>query len=193
MTIITEISTIIYNTVLTISLFIGGYWTYIKFIKRHEEASIIVKIKKNKIFKGKKKSGAKLLVEVLIYNNGHRELMLYYDYKPQRLAQKDEETERHYKSEVILYRIDSDHKLIKVDSMIGLISGNIKQYTGRLRTGVKISIPYLLSINNAGTYLIEYKIDVNMTRYYKGKDFSDSSIKTWSTRTYYHVKEKNLK
>jgi len=190
---INEITTIFYNIVISFSVIVGGYWAYIKFIKRHEEASIIVKLKGHKIFRDKISERTYLLVQVLLHNNGNREVMLYYDYKPQNLAQKDEEPERHYKSEINLYYVDSNNKLEKIDSITGLITGDKKQHTGRLRTGVKTNIPYLLMINRAGIYFIEYKIDVNMTRYYKGKDFSDSPIKTWSTRIFYQIKEKDIK
>jgi hypothetical protein len=190
---IKEITTIFYYIIISFSVIIGCYWAYIKFIKRHEEASIMIKIKKPKIYKDNIRERTYLLVQVLIHNNGNREVVLYYDYKPKKLAQKDEEPERRYKSEITLYYVDSNNNLEKIDSRIGLTTGNTKQFTGRLRTGVKTILPYLLMINQAGIYFIEYKIDVNMTRYYKGKDYDDSPIKIWSARLFYQIKEKDIK
>jgi len=185
-------STIIFNLVFSASLVIGGIWAYFKFIWRHEDASIIVKFNKIKTIVDKTNKRTFISVEIEIINNGRREVLLYYDYKPRVLAKNDEEPDRHYKSELSSYYVGKNSIFNIIDSKTGVTTVGKKQHVGRLRIGVKTIIPYLLIISKPGIYFLEYKIDVNITRFYKGKDIEDIPIKTWSVRQFYKIKEKEI-
>ena len=185
-------SNIIYYLIFSISLIIGGYWTYKKFIKRHEDASINLEIINIKILTDKIRKRTNILIEVQITNTGKREVLIYYDFIPGGLVKKDEDPNRHYKSEISYYFVNKNEELEKVGSKIGLTTGENKQHTGRLRIGVNTKIPYLLPVTKPGIYFFEYKVDINMTRFYKGKDKETVAIKTWSTRMYYNITETEL-
>ena len=127
-----------------------------------------------------------LLVRIHILNTGNRDVVLYYDYRPNsELVQKDEEEGMHYKSEIKAYYLDSSSNLQLHDSIIGLITVDKRHYTGRLRAGSEMNIPYLLRINKSGIYFIEYKIHINMKRFFK-KD-RDDPIKGYTFKQYFQV------
>ena len=187
-----QYSTIIFNLIFSASLVMGGIWAYFKFIRRHENASIVVKFNRIKTIVDKTNNRTFISVETEIINNGKREVLLYYDYEPGNLAKNDEEPDRHYKSELSSYYVGENSRLNIIDSKIGLTTVVKKQHVGRLRIGVKTIIPYLLIISKPGIYFLEYKVDVNITRFYKGKDKEDVPIKTWSARQFYKIKEKEI-
>jgi hypothetical protein len=165
---INNISTIIYNLVISVSVIIGGFWAYFKFRKRHEDASIIVNINRIRTFNDKINKRIVLITQILILNNGNREVKLYYDYPSDEVAKKNNEPEKHYKSEINLYYVETNNKnkLNKIGSEIGLTTGGKKQYTGRLRKGAEIKLPYILTIDKSGIYFLEYKIDINISSYF---------------------------
>jgi len=185
-----NITSIIQNIIVSLSIIIGGVWAYFRFRRRNEIASLSVKIEKIEILNIAK--GLNFLsIEVLIKNQGDREVKLYYNYKTNNKPSKYEESNKQYQSQITLYKVAESEKLIPISNKTGLTSG-MPRHTGRLRSKVEIRLPYIFPINEPGVYFLEFNIDINMQSYFKAYDHKDRSVVGWSDRIFYKISEKNL-
>jgi len=104
----------------------------------------------------------KLVVDVNVDNIGDEDVNLLFDYKGK-------------KAELTVFKVEGD-EFIEVDKKVGLTSPT-KHYTGKLRSGLSFSMPYLVQVDEPGIYFIEFTIDVDM----------GSEIKQWSDRKYHFI------
>lgn len=181
-----EFLTIGQNIVFMTSLIIGGIWAIYKYNRRHESASIKLNIENFRTYNSE--NGIKnILLDLVIENNGKREVKLYFNYKPRKLAKKYENPEKHYNSRIYLYKVKSNDEHELIDQKMGLLSSQKTHFTGRFRPGVVIRLPYLFKEINPGLYFVEFFIDINMLSYYKKNDKNDKPIKEWTDRQFYYV------
>jgi len=111
------------------------------------------------------------VINVGIENKGNRDVVLLYQSNEKHKAQ--------------LKVFDAHNLEEEVYEMTGLPSKE-KRHTGRLRVGAAINIPYLVNIKDLGMYFAEFTIDVDIQKYYDGKE--EKPIKQWSDRKYFNVK-----
>lgn len=166
-----SISTIFSNFVIPISLIVGGIWTLNIFSKRKEEAALLVKIEKIELHYSKDKSKSYLQIGVMINNIGKRDLDLLYQTATIRVSKVN---------------TDKDGSLNLKNKQTGLVSHDL-HITGRIRPNDQQKVPYFIEIEEPGLYFVEFVIDVDMKKYYKGifKIDKDKEIKTWSDGTFF--------
>jgi hypothetical protein len=173
------ISHIVYNFVIPASLIIGGIWTLNIFSKRKENAALLVKLKNVKPIYVRDLDKYFYQIEVLLKNTGLRDLDL--DYTRACMTVSDYDFHKHKVGAIL-------------DSQNGLTS-NEKHFLGRLRSNVQIKLPYLLLVDKPGLHFFEFKISVDMKRYFKGtfKNEKGPNKKEWSDRFFYTTKKSDFK
>lgn len=178
---------LIYTIILSGSIVFTAIWAVYKYLRRNELASLQVVISKVELISKPLTENNYLLVEIYLKNSGTREVQLYYDYTPNNeYKRKFEKLDKNYKAQLKIFKLNENDEKIEIHNKIGLDS-ETKTYTGRLRTGAELRMPFLATINESGIYFIEFSIDINMRKFYKGKDYKDDPIKRWSDRQYHRI------
>ncbi len=195
---VVDYTTMIQNILLSLSVIIGGLWALFRYGRRNEDASLSVKIDKISITKDSEFYNY-IYTEILIENNGKREVDLYYNYNKENSLKRVsgssqcEEYNKQYHAKISLYKIGKDKDPTFISNKIGLETReNNIPHKGRLRSGVNIRLPYILEVSEPGLYFIEFTIDINLKSYFGRNDNKDRPIKQWSDRQYYSISESDL-
>ena len=164
------ISKIFYNFTIPIAAIIGGIYSYYLFSKRHEEASLDLKI--NKIDQIKNVANENILrVNIFIENKGKRDVNLIYD-----------EVEFSY------YKVLNISPLqLELKNSIKDLNPIITNHRGKLRRGVNINIPFIISVNDFGMYFFEFKIKIDMNVFNAAIKKDEDRWIIWSDRIFYNV------
>lgn len=172
------ISVIFSNFLIPISLIIGGFLAIYTFSKRKEEAALLLKIEDIDPYYSNDENKYYLHIGVLINNIGKRDLDLLYETATIKISKFD----------------TNNNKLINLENEKTGLASHDPHSTGRIRPNVQCKMPYFIEIEGPGLHFIEFMIDVNMKKYYKGvfKTDKDKVIKTWSDRRFFMAEKSDF-